>query len=134
VLADPGSLYTAGPIAVVVVACLLGLLLRWILGARRSRYPGARSGSVPRPAAPRPAASGSPMAGPAATGPTGVPAEYGLLRQVALLPGRADGDSLRTLLSDAGIRSTLSARPDGQVAVLVFAADVERARTLLPPP
>jgi hypothetical protein len=119
VLADSGSQYTAGPIAAVVVVCLLGLLARWIFGAGRSRSAGARS------AAARPAR--------AAPGPTGRPADYGLLRRVALLPGRADGDALRAVLSDAGIRSTLSARPDGQVEVLVFAADVDRARSLLPP-
>jgi hypothetical protein len=118
VLADSGSQYTAGPIAAVVVVCLLGLLARWIFGVGRSRSAGARS------AAARSAR---------ASGPTGRPADYGLLRRVALLPGRADGDALRAVLSNAGIRSTVSARPDGQVEVLVFAADVDRARSLLPP-
>jgi hypothetical protein len=134
VLADSGSQYTAGPIVAVVVVCLLGLLLRWIFGGRRSRSSGARPGA---------AATRSPRARPtnppaparsAAARPGGVPSDYGLLRQVALLPGRTEGDSLRAVLTGAGIRSTLSAHPDGQIAVLVFAADVDRARTLLPPP
>jgi hypothetical protein len=114
VLADSGSQYTAGPIAAVVVVCLLAMLLRWVFGRRRPRSARYRS----RPTLP-------PDAGPAA---------YGLLRPVALLPGRAEGDSLRAVLSAAGIRSTLSAGPDGQVEVLVFAADADRARSLLPPP
>jgi hypothetical protein len=109
--AEPGSHYTAAPIAIVVVLCLLALALRWVFGTGRSRR---RSPSPP----PRP----------------GVRTDYGLLRPVALLPGRPEGNALRATLTEAGIRSTLSARPDGQVELLVFAADLVRARSLLPPP
>jgi hypothetical protein len=124
--ADSGShYYTAGPIIAVVVVCLLGLLLRWIFGTGRSKQAGARP--APRPAASRPA-------GRSAGAPAGLPADYGLLRPVALLPGRPEGDALREVLTGAGIRSTVSDRSDGQVEVLVFAADVDRARGLLPPP
>jgi hypothetical protein len=134
VLADSGSQYTAGPIAAVVVVCLLVLLLRWILGVGRSRSAASRSRSGARPAATRPAPARPAPAGSAPGSPAGVPADYGLLRRVALSPGRPEGDTLRAVLTGAGIRSTLSNRPDGQVEVLVFAADVDRARSLLPPP
>lgn len=147
-LADSGSQYTAGPIAIVVVLCLLALLLRWIFGTGRSRS-GGRAGTNQHRSAGLPAGSGPAAAGPTAagTGPAtsgapgagaagagAVPSEFGLLRPVALLPDRATGDALRTVLSDAGIRSTLTAGPDGRVAILVFAADADRARALLPPP
>jgi hypothetical protein len=114
---DPGSHYTAGPIVAVVVVCLLGLVLRWIFGTGRRRSPGARP--APRPGQPN--------------GGTGRPTDFGLLRQVAVLPARLEAEAARATLTAAGIRSTLTARPDGQVDVLVFAADVARARPLLPP-
>lgn len=110
-----GSAYTLGPVAVVAVLCLLALVLRWVFGTGRSRS------AAGRPAPTRPVRS-----------PAG-PAEHGLLRQVALLPGRADGDALRARLAGAGIRSTLSVRTDGQVELLVFPDDVERAQRIVPP-
>jgi hypothetical protein len=106
---DGGSLhYAYGPTVAVVVVCLLGVLLRWVFGSGRSR--GARTAG-------RAAGSGG----------------YGLLRSVATVAGRPEGNALRALLSDAGIRSTLTARPDGRVDILVFPEDVDRARQLIPP-
>lgn len=107
---DAGSLhYTVGPIIAVVVVCLLGLLLRWVFGSGRSRAA-------------------------ATVQPTGTPADHGLLRAVAVLPGRPAANALRAVLSDAGIRSTASVLSDGRVELLVFPDDVERARRLVPPP
>lgn len=99
--------YTVGPIVAVVVVCLLALVLRWIFGGKRSRAPARPSGAV---------------------------GEYGLLRRIAVLDGPAEGDAVRAVLAEAGIRSTVTVRPDGQVELLVFPDDAERARALLPPP
>jgi hypothetical protein len=57
----------------------------------------------------------------------------GLLAPVRVGIRRADGLALRAVLSDAGIRSSMSTRRDGLVDVNVFRADVDRARGLLPP-
>jgi hypothetical protein len=102
---DTGSLhYTFGPTVAIVVVCLLGVLLRWVFGTGRGR-------------------------GGRAAGSDG----YGLLRAVATAEDRPEADALRAVLSDAGIRSTLTTRRDGRVDVLVFREDVDRARRLLPP-
>jgi len=100
--------YAYGPTVAVVVVCLLGVLLRWVFGSGRSRA--ARS-----------------------TGPGAGSGSYGLLRTVATVTGQPEANALRALLSDAGIRSTLTARPDGRVDVLVFREDADRARELIPP-
>jgi hypothetical protein len=104
-----GSHYAIGPTVAVVVVVLLGVLLRWIFGTGRSHA----AASVRPPAA---------------------PSDYGLLRQVAVVSGRPEGNALRAVLSDAGIRSTLMQRGDGRVEVLVFPDDADRARKLVPPP
>ncbi len=57
----------------------------------------------------------------------------GLLTPLSTGLRRPDGMALRAVLGDAGIRSSLSARRDGRFDVLVFTADLERARALLPP-
>ncbi|HEX3814124.1 MAG TPA: hypothetical protein VHX59_14925 [Mycobacteriales bacterium] len=59
--------------------------------------------------------------------------DFGLLRTVSSTGSPAEAAALRAVLSDAGIRSTTDRATDGQVEVLVFADDVERARLLLPP-
>ncbi len=106
---DAGSYhYVAGPVVAIVVLCLLAVLMRWIFGAGRSRSAATRAAPSDR-------------------------ADHGLLRPVAELPDRAAGSALRAVLSDAGIRSTLGVRRDGSVQVLVFAADEDRARRLVPP-
>ena len=55
---------------------------------------------------------------------------HGLLRPVATTGTRESALALRAVLSDAGIRSTISARDSSHVDVLVFADDVPRARPL----
>jgi hypothetical protein len=114
---DGGGLhYAYGPTVAVVVVCLLGVLMRWVFGSGRSRGSRTAAWMAGRTAG-RDARSGG----------------YGLLRTVATVAGRPEGNALRALLSDAGIRSTLTARPDGLVDVLVFREDAERARRLMPP-
>jgi hypothetical protein len=114
---DAGSYhYLAGPVVAIVVVCLLGVLMRWVFGSGRSRA-GVTGGS---------------RAGASAPPPAGRP-DHGLLRTVAEAPDRGAGSALRAVLSDAGIRSTLSVRRDGRVQVLVFADDEDRARRLVPP-
>lgn len=107
--AGNGSHYVLGPILAVVLVCLLAGLSRWIFGTGRGRT------------AARTVAHGRGTV------------DHGLLRPVAELPDRAAGAALRTVLSDAGIRSTLGVRRDGRVQVLVFPADEDRARRLVPP-
>lgn len=60
-------------------------------------------------------------------------ADLGLLTVVLSGLSRDDAFERRTLLGAAGIRSSMSARRDGTVDVLVFAADAEKARILLGP-
>ena len=54
----------------------------------------------------------------------------GLLRPVATTGTRESALALRAVLSDAGIRSTISTRDSSHVDVLVFADDIPRARPL----
>jgi hypothetical protein len=108
--ADAGVHGAFGPtVAAVVVVCLLGVVLRWIFGAGRSRG---------RWSADR------------GTGSRG----YGLLRAAATVPSRADAEALQALLTEAGIRSTTTEHPDGDIDVLVFREDLQRARGLIPGP
>ena len=57
----------------------------------------------------------------------------GLLTVVLSGVGKEDVDARRAVLSDAGIRSSVSNRRDGTVDVLVFAADADKARVILGP-
>lgn len=101
--------YVLGPIVAVVVVILLAVLARWIFGTGRNRT-AARTHVR-----------------------TQGPADHGLLKAVAERPDRAAGAALRSVLAEAGIRSTLGIRRDGSVQVLVFPADEDRARRLVPP-
>lgn len=92
------------PVIALVVVGLLAILLRWTFRPRRTSW-----------------------AGPARTGDTG------LLRPVAVVDTKADANALRALLSDANVRSTIDAGPDGRIRLLVFAEDAERARAVVPP-
>jgi hypothetical protein len=92
-------------LVVLVVVCLLGFVLRWTF----------------KPSRPR----------------TGVPVDaaesqdLGMLDVIAAGRSRAEALSVRATLDRAGIRSSLSHRRDGQLDVLVFHADADRARTVL---
>lgn len=57
--------------------------------------------------------------------------ELGLLSVVAAGVSRADALRDRSLLAEAGIRTSLSRRADGALDVLVFAEDLDRAVGLL---
>jgi hypothetical protein len=101
--------FAVGPVVAIVVVAALAMLSKWIFGTGRRRT-AARSLT-----------------------PSGVQVDTGLLRAVAELPDRAAAAALRAVLSEAGIRSTVGVRRDGRVQVLVFPADEERARKLVPP-
>jgi hypothetical protein len=58
-------------------------------------------------------------------------ADLGLLAVVVAGISRRDALHDRALLTEAGIRSSLSRRSDGAMDVLVFRDDAERARALL---
>ena len=59
--------------------------------------------------------------------------DLGLLAVVLSGLSRQEAQERRARLGEAGIRSSLSARRDGGVDVLVFRADLDRARILLGP-
>jgi hypothetical protein len=101
--------FAIGPVVAIVVVAVLAGLSKWIFGSGRRR---TAARTLP---------------------PPGVQIDTGLLRPVAELPDRRAAGPVRTLLSDAGIRSTVGVRGDGRVQVLVFPADEDRARRLVAP-
>jgi hypothetical protein len=92
-------------VTTLVALLVLALLMRWIFRPTRDR----RRLLVPGDAVP------------------------GLLVPVRTGLARAEALALRAVLGDADIRSSMSARRDGQFDVLVFRADEDRARAVLPP-
>ena len=94
---------SSGIVALLVVG-LLVLVLRWVWGR-------------PRRVGPLIDAADSP--------------HLGLLSVVAGGLSRQDALERRARLGEAGIRSSMSKRRDGSLDVLVFHADVEKARALL---
>ena len=100
---EAGSLhYAVGPVIVFVVLVLMGLFMRWAFGS------GGSSRRRTRPAA----------------------GDEGLLTKVATLSSRQTALSLRAVLSDAGIRSTLRSTTPNRTTILVFPEDAPRAREL----
>ena len=98
---DAGSLhYAVGPAIAVLALAGLGLFLRWAFGS-------GGSGIRRRPAA-----------------------DEGLLTKVATLSRHESALQLRSILSDAGIRSTLRQPSPDRTTVLVFPEDASRAREL----
>lgn len=106
-----------GPLIAFAVVGLLAVVLRLVLGGRESRW-SARWTQLD-------------------TGPTGfafdAPADFGLLRTVALTADREVADAIRNRLADAGIRATLAAGPGGTTRVLVFEERLEAARRVVSP-
>ena len=97
--------YWIGPIIAFAVVGGLALVLRWTFGTQR--FFGHR---------PAPASN-----------------DFGLLRAVATVDSAGAANALRAVLSDASIRATTAPTVDGRVAVLVFPADLERARRVAGP-
>lgn len=58
-------------------------------------------------------------------------AELGLLTVIATRVPRTEAMRQRARLGEAGIRSSMSHRRDGTMDVLVFRADLDRARAIL---
>jgi len=96
--------YLFGPFVALLVVIGLLFLLRWAF---------SRGGSLVE-RAPR-------------TGPVD---EYGLLVAIAAPPTAEDGELLRRLLEDNGIRATLAPTDDG-TRLMVFATDEQQARRLI---
>jgi len=122
-------MYFLGPLIAFGVVGLLALMLRWVFGSdasyRAARLPlhgpAARFGALPRPDRfedrPRPDRRS-------------VPADFGLLRAAAVLDTRGAAQATRARLASAGIRATVGIK-GGRYQVLVFEAEVERARRLV---
>lgn len=105
--------YTVGPVIAVVAVLVIIAFMRWAF-SQKGRY--------------------DPF-GPMAGGRTDAARaeSTGLLQAVATLPHREQALAFRAVLSDAGIRSTVRESAAGVADVLVFPADVERARQLAGP-
>lgn len=102
---DPSALLVA-----LIIVVVLGFVLRWVF----------------KPSHPRVGARGLIDASEASAA-----GDLGMLDVVAPAVPRAQALVLRNTLTEAGIRSSLSRRHDGQVDVLVFRDDADRARALL---
>jgi hypothetical protein len=98
----------SGEVTVVIALVVLVLVMRWVF---------APSGRRRRPR-PIDAATSN---------------ELGLLSVIASALPRSEAMRRRAILGADGIRSSMSVRSDGRYDVLVFHADVERARALLEP-
>jgi hypothetical protein len=89
-------------LVVFVVVGLLVVLLRWT-------FSGSAVGNPPEP---------------------GRPDDFGLLTPVAIVDSADEAQRLRALLAEAGVRATRTVGSDGRHHVLVFAAEVDRARNI----
>ncbi len=99
-----GQAYILGPLVALAVTGVLALVLRWAYGAAKPQ-----------------------LVAPQENG------DFGLLREVALVETDDGANALRALLSDAGIRSTTAKVPGAGTRVMVFATDLDRARSLVGP-
>jgi hypothetical protein len=100
-----GDYGISAEITVLIAVALLALITRWVFGSSRRR--------VVRPMD----ASDSPA--------------LGLLTVVVSAVPRAEALQRRATLGEFGIRSSMSRRRDGNMDVLVFHSDAERARAVL---
>jgi hypothetical protein len=60
--------------------------------------------------------------------PSGDPEDFGLLTAVATVDTADEAARIRAMLADAGIKATTAAGADGRHRVLVFSAELDRAR------
>ena len=126
---------------VFAVIGALGLILKWTF----SRGKGAPSWPAETPTHSQPPAWPAVSAKPwSATDPPAVntstngspaipsssagPDDYGLLSSVAAVDTAQEAARVRSLLADAGIRATTTVGVDGRHRVLVFNAELHRAR------
>jgi hypothetical protein len=58
------------------------------------------------------------------------PDDFGLLTPVAVLETAEEAQRIRALLTEAGIRATRTVGSDGRHRVLVFSAELDRARNV----
>jgi len=98
-----GQAYILGPLVALVVTGVLALVLRWAYGSAKPQVVARQENG-----------------------------DFGLLREVALVETDDGANALRALLSDANIRSTKAKVPGG-TRVMVFATDLDRARSLVGP-
>jgi hypothetical protein len=61
----------------------------------------------------------------------GDPDDFGLLTPAATVDSAAEAGALRALLRDAGIKATTTRAQDGRFHILVFPAELDRARRVL---
>lgn len=92
-------------ITALIAVGVLALITRWVFSSSRRR-------------------SGRPV-------DAAESAELGLLTVVISRVSRTEALQRRAVLGESGIRSSMSRRKDGTMDVLVFHADVDRARMLL---
>ena len=101
--------YLAGPLVAVAALAVIVLLCRWVFS---TSHRDARTAARLRAARSR--------------------GDFGLLVPIATVRTSADGEMLRAVLRDAGIRCTLAdGDAPGHSAVLVFRDDAVRARELV---
>jgi hypothetical protein len=126
----------------------LGLILKWTFsrGKDAPSWPAETPTHAPLPNSPavsaKPWSATDPPAtdlpaidastsGPHTTAPavpSVQPEDYGLLASVAALDSAAEAARVRSLLANAGIRATTTVGADGRHRVLVFSAELHRAR------
>ncbi len=109
----PSYHYMIGPAAAFCALLVIVLICRWVFSTKHrddrtaNRLAAARASAAAR-------------------------GDYGLLVPVATATNLAQADQVRGVLLDAGVRCTVAdgAEP-GELAVLVFRADAEQARSLV---
>ncbi len=121
----------------------LGLILKWTFsrGKGAPSWPAETSTQAPLsswpPALAKPWSATDPPAADAPTGgpqvgaslvPASQPEDYGLLASVAAVDTAEEAARVRSLLAGAGIRATTTVGVDGRHRVLVFSAELHRAR------
>ena len=60
--------------------------------------------------------------------PSSDPEDYGLLAPVATVDTADEASRIKAMLAEAGIKATTAAGTDGRHRVLVFSAELDRAR------
>jgi hypothetical protein len=119
---------------------LLGLVLRWTFKRDKDapEWPGpATPWSAPELTSRSIQPMAMPYISPAAAAELSEPVtldddgdDFGLLAEAARVETSEEAERVRTVLAQAGIRATSTVGRDGRLRVLVFTADVHRARRI----